>query len=250
MQREDLAVAGVGKEVFAVQALTLAAIHIAADDGRADTAPIGEDRIDSRAAREGPGVERHEPFEDVPAVVAPFLSEIDFLETVLADIRDIEIAESAIEAVAERVAQAEGPDLVGSGRPDERIVGRHRIVAVRVGGKVVAVNVEAEDIAEQVVDVLPGFGRVAATAAVADRGVEVAVGTEFDPAALVIRQPVGLVDPQQQRLACGIGMVRVGGRDLVAADLGVVARIGDVDVEIAVARVVRIERKADQAAVS
>ena len=42
-------------------------------------------------------------------------------------------------------------------------------------------------------------------------------------------------------------MVRVGGRNLVAADFGVVAWIGDVDVKIAIARVVRIEREADQA---
>jgi len=42
------------------------------------------------------------------------------------------------------------------------------------------VNVEAEDIAEQIVDILPGLGRVATTAAVAERRVEVAVGTELD----------------------------------------------------------------------
>ena len=243
MQREDLAVAGIGKEVITVQALALAAIHIAADDGRTDTAPIGEDRIDRGAAGEGPGFERHEAFVHVPAVVRTFLSEIDFLETVLADVRDIEIAKTAVEAVAERVAQAERPDLVRTRRSDERIVGRHRIVAVRIAGKIVAMNIEAEDIAEQVVDVLPGFDRIAAAAAIAERGIEIAVRPEFDPAALVIGQAVGLVDVQQDALARGIGMVQVGGRDPVAADLGVIARIGDVDVEVAVARVVRIERE-------
>ena len=109
-------------------------------------------------------------------------------------------------------------------------------------------DVEPQDVAEQVVDVLPGLERIAAAAAVAERRVEVAVGTEFDPAALVVGQAVRLVDPQQQRLARRIGVVRVGGRNLIAADLGVVARIGDVDVEVAVAGVVRIEREADQAA--
>ena len=71
-------------------------------------------------------------------------------------------------------------------------------------------DVEPQDAAEQVGVVLPGLERIAAAAAIAERRVEVAVGTEFDPAALVVRQAVRLIDPEQQRLARRIGAVRVG----------------------------------------
>jgi hypothetical protein len=42
---------------------------------------------------------------------------------VLADIANVEIAGGSVEAVPERVAQAEREDLVGAGGPDEHVVG-------------------------------------------------------------------------------------------------------------------------------
>ena len=58
-------------------------------------------------------------------------------------------------------------------------------------------HVETQDVAEQVVDVLSGVKGIAAAAAVAERGVEIAVGSETEPARLVVAR-------------AGCGMVMIG----------------------------------------
>jgi hypothetical protein len=114
----------------------------------------------------------------------------------------------------------------------------------RVGGEVVAVDVDAEHLAEQLVgDVLRAVAGVAARAAVAGGDVEVAVGAEVDPAAVVVAE--GLVDLQDDAAAERVGDVRVGA-DGVLVDEGVAAD-GVVDVELAVGVVVGVEGQAQQA---
>ena len=111
---------------------------------------------------------------------------VDLLARALADVADIDVAVRGIEAHAERVAQAQVPDLVGAGFADEGIVRRDGVVARRVGGKIVAVDVEPEDFSQQRVDVLRVVVGIVAAAAVADGDVEIAVRTEADKAAIVV----------------------------------------------------------------
>jgi hypothetical protein len=103
------------------------------------------------------------------------------------------------------------------------------------------VHIEAQDIAEQVVVVLARAERITTPAAIAERGVEIAVAPEAQPAALVICQAIGLIDPDDKGGACGIDAVGIGCRNLIAAYLGVVAGIGDVDVDVSIGGEIRIE---------
>ena len=106
-------------------------------------------------------------------------------------------------------------------------------------------HVDAQDFAEQAVDVLCGVRRAAA---VAVRVVEIAVGTEAEPAGLVVGGS-GLIDGEDRRDARGVGDVRIC-RDVIAADLRIARRVDQIDIEKAVAGVVGIEREAEQAALA
>ena len=120
---------------------------------------------------------------------------IDFFARALADVADPQVAGQAIEAVAERIPHAVGPDFVVAGY-DRRHVATHRrygldrrdrVVAVRVAGKVVAVDVDPQNLAQKVVgDVLRVAGAgacvpgavVVAAAAVAGGNVQIAVRSD------------------------------------------------------------------------
>jgi hypothetical protein len=74
--------------------------------------------------------------------------EVDFLAGVLADVGDPEVTRGAVEGALEGVAQAERPDLGEcAGDGEVGVGGRDPVVAVGVGGEVVARDVEAEDLA-------------------------------------------------------------------------------------------------------
>src|SRR6185503_6594404 len=111
---------------------------------------------------------------------------VDLLPGALSDVADVEVAGAAVDAAAPGIAQPLGPDLVlGRRREEERIRGR------RLEGQG-AVHVEAQDlsvargVALRVADQRVVAGpRVAGSAAVADRDVEVAVEAEAEPAAVV-----------------------------------------------------------------
>ena len=208
---------------------------------------IGVDWRNSRCAGEGPPSRKGgRTLESIPAVVCTDLTNVDLFPLALADIGDVEVAKSPVEARSPRVAHAKGKDFVQSGRPYKGIVGRHRIVSGGIAGKVVTMHVDAQDFAEQAVDVLPAAQRVASAAAVAQRGIEITVGSEAEPSALVIAE-VRLVDGQDGRSACSVGDVWIR-RHVVAADLGVPAHIDQVDVEETVAGEGWIEGETEQAA--
>jgi hypothetical protein len=102
----------------------------------------------------------------------------------LAHIGDVEVAQPAVEARPPRIAQAKCKYLVvGSGQSYERTVGRHGVVALGIAGKVVAIHVEPQDLAEQAVEVLC---TPQCAAAITGRGIEIAVGSEAEPAGLVV----------------------------------------------------------------
>ena len=87
---------------------------------------------------------------------------------------------------------------------------------------------------------------IAAAAAVAERGVEIAVGSETEPARLVVARG-RLRDGDDRRGARRVRNVWVR-RHVITADLGVAASVDQIDVEQAVAGVIRIEREAEQPA--
>src|SRR5690606_2781377 len=86
---------------------------------------------------------------------------------------------------------------------------------------------------------------IAATAAIADADVEITVGAEIQPAAVVVG--TRLLDGQDQRRAVRIGNVGIVLGNPVSAYLGVALGICQVDVEQAIVGVVRIEGQSQQA---
>jgi hypothetical protein len=185
----------------------------------------------------------------VPAVVAaagrPGHLEVDLLVEILSDVSDVEIAGLAVEAEAPGVAQTVGPDLVRAGAGG----GRGEGIGGRDGVGSAAVDVDAQELAEQGVDVLPVLEGIAAAAAVAGADVQIAVRPELEIAAVVI----GLArvrDRQQDETAGAVRDVGIGG-DVVPGDLdGAVALPRVVDEEEAVGRVVRMEGQPQEPALA
>ena len=104
----------------------------------------------------------------------------------LANVADIQIAVRGIESHPVRISQTVGPDLVGAVATDKRIGCGNGVVGGVIGGKVVTVDIDTQDLAEQRIDILRVFARVAAASAVTDRDIQEAViGTEADSAAIV-----------------------------------------------------------------
>jgi len=142
------------------------------------------------------------------------------------------------------IAQPVRIDLVASGRIDKRIVGRRRVCGARGG----MIDVDAQDLAEQHVEVLRVVRRIVARSAVADANVKVVVGAEREHAAVVIL--VGWMRDCQQDCLGGRGDVGIA-RDLVFGDdERAVGGSRVVDEEAAVRRVLRMEREAQQAALA
>ena len=107
--------------------------------------------------------------------------EVDLLALALADIAQEEIAGQPVERHAPRVAQAIGEDFgEHAGDTHEWIVGGNRV-------RRAAVDVDAQELPEQRAQRLAAVERIVAAAAVAMCAVEIAVGTEQELAAVVIR---------------------------------------------------------------
>jgi hypothetical protein len=100
------------------------------------------------------------------------------------------------------------PDLRAGGAVARVRVGRWDRVAAAGGGPV---DVDAQDLAEQAGAVLRVAVRVAGAAAVADREVQVAVGSEGELAAVVVGE-LAVADVHHHRLG--------GGRDDPGARVG------------------------------
>jgi hypothetical protein len=123
------------------------------------------------------------PSKQFPPEVRPAATvgdEIDLLDAVLADVADPHVAVGAVEGEPPRVAQAVVPDLVAAGAADEWVRPRHRVASPR--GR--AAWIDAQDLSEQAVEVLPAAQGIAA-AAVAGRHVE-APGAVLELTAVVI----------------------------------------------------------------
>src|SRR5262245_17465485 len=90
----------------------IATIHIAASHRVAIFPAVGEDRLDIGDAFVAVSIgERLEAFIDIPAVILATSYNSDFLDAVLSDVADPQIARDGIEAKAPWLAETVRPNL-------------------------------------------------------------------------------------------------------------------------------------------
>ncbi len=181
---------------------------------------------------------------DAPAVVAAGdEGRVDFFLRALADVADPRLPGDPIEAEAPRVAQAHREDLVAAGDgAEERIGAGRRVRHARSGRRI---DVEAQDLAEQQVEILRVVRRVVGAAAVADADVEIAVAPEGEHAAVVVGG-AGMRNGQHRSLG-GAGHVGVGRYPVLGNRERAVTATGVEHEEPAVGVVERVEGEPEQA---
>ena len=112
----------------------------------------------------------------------------------MTNVRDVKVIEATVEAWSPWIAKTERPDLVGSSDSRKRVVAGYGVVARRIVWERVTMHIEAEDLAQQTVDVLAVMKWIPAASAIAKRHIEIAIRTKTEPSTFVIRNTVGLVD--------------------------------------------------------
>src|SRR5690606_10367644 len=136
----------------------------------------------------------------------------------LADVADPEVAGFTIDAAAPRIPQAERPDLLPIG------LMVLKWIALGNGIRFAAIHINAQNLTEKSGAVLPiadGAVDIVSPTAIARGDVEIAIGAETEPAAVVVG--FGLVIRQQNRAALGVRCdrgVRIA-HGLVTGDFGV-----------------------------
>src|SRR5262249_13899252 len=140
----------------------------------------------------------------LPAVVAALGDEVDLFVEVLADVGGPQDAGLLVEGHTPDVAQAPRPGF----RPrvfaiDERVVLRNRVVLALA----LAVDVDAQDLAEKRFEVLAVVEGIIGGATVAESDVQIAVGSEANRAAVVV--PERPLDAQDFLLGRRVGPVRI-----------------------------------------
>ena len=183
-------------------------------------------------------------FPDSPAIVAAEGHDVDLLARALAHVADVELARSAaVEGEAPWVAHANGEDLVAPGRRAEERIARWR----RIGrlAAVRKIHVDAQDLAEQLVDVLRTVAGIVAGAAIAHPDVEEPVGAERQHAAVVVGERLRDLE---EGLLGEVGDVRIAHGSPVLRDHGGAVRLARVvDEEATVRRELRVEGESEQA---
>ena len=122
-------------------------------------------------------------FEDAPAVVAATPDYVYLFASALPDVGDVQLTRGAVKRKAPGVAQPVGINLVAARRrAGERVIKRRavRLTAARV------VYVNAQNLAEQFVDILRAIAGVVGRAAIAHADVEISIRPELDHAPVVI----------------------------------------------------------------
>src|SRR5262249_51888674 len=118
-----------------------------------------------------------------PPVVAPGDTEVDLLDRLVADVPDPEPAGATVEAHPEGVAEPVGPDLAARARgADERVVGGTRPVEIEPQH----LPVERGEILGVRVGGGSGTALVVTEARIADADVELLIGPDAQPAAVVV----------------------------------------------------------------
>ena len=227
---------------------------MAAGDGkaaRAEVVPVPRDgRVIGREVARRSGREAGRPLDLVPAVVAPRLDDAHLLPDVLAHVAQPDLPGRG-DGELPRVAEPPRVDLVAF-----EAVGEGEGIALRdaVGLAVRhVVHVDAEERAEERRGVLAVAEGVVRPSPVAEADVEVSVGTEGDPAAVVVLGRLVLL--KDHNLRGGVGYERVGRRPLELGDAGDEdadpldarrGRSGVVDEDAAVGLVVRVEGEPEE----
>jgi hypothetical protein len=187
------------------------------------------------------GAKRVRAFTDAPAVVASAFNPQHHFPEILSDVAPPEIASLAVEAELPELPEAVSVNLgAGVGLVEEGVVGGDGVGA----GGVAAVDIDAEQAGEQIVESLAGLAFIGDATAIAARDVEKTVGAEGEVAAVVsARGPfdehlLGLgaqrgaaveaaIKPRHAA-AAGSPFLRVGdGHDIQAAVAGEVRMGGD-----------------------
>ena len=189
-------------------------------------------------------------FKHIPAVIfssgACCRLEVDFFPGVLTHIGDEKITRLAVEGETPGIAHAVCPDLVQCVRvAHEWVIRWHGVVAIRVAGETIAVNVHTQDLAQPGLEILSVLLRVAAAAAVAQSDVQVAIRAKGDLPAVVVGKRLRLSQDRVSRI--GIADVWILRRNCVASHHGVARVVRVIDVEEAVIGVVGVESQAEQA---
>ena len=123
---------------------------------------------------------------------------MDFLEAVLADVADPQVAAVAIERKPPRVARAVDPDFGRSSAGGERVAVGNAVATTRC-----RIRVDAHDGAEQGVAILALPEDVICAAAVPEADPQLTIGTKSQVAAVVVARR--LVERQQYPTAIGPG---------------------------------------------
>src|SRR5262245_31289112 len=107
-------------------------------------------------------------------------------------------------------------------------------------------HIDPENLSEQTVHALPVVERITAARAVSDCRIEIAIRTEAKPTGFVVVSEIWLIYPDDERCARAVALVRVGRRDLIAADFRIAGGIAQIYVKMAVLCEVWIEGEAEQ----
>src|SRR5215210_429273 len=126
------------------------------------------------------------PFHNTPTVVhslssASCRSDINFLDTILPHVSDVQVSVGSIEAEPPGIAEPIAPDLSADCRllPDKGVIRRHRVRGSRL-------DVNPKNGSEQLREVLTPALRITGSAAVAESQVEKPIWTEHDLPPVVI----------------------------------------------------------------
>src|ERR1051326_5568713 len=142
---------------------------------------------------------------DVPAIIAALLHNIDLFKFVLAHVGHKQPARALIKREAPRIAKAKRVYLRQSVAGGKRVVGRNRIRLARAGG----VHVNAQQLAQQSLRVLPMAKGITLAAAIAQAKIEKAIWPKGKLARLMVREVVDLIHGQQNALTGWVSLVRV-----------------------------------------
>ena len=201
------------------------------------------DRVDPVALGRAVLLKLVERLANVPAVVPALGDEVDLFPLVLPDICRPQLTGLAVDAHAPNVSQTVGPDFLARVvlAIGERIVGRDAVLQVAAA----AVDVNAQDFAEQVVEVLRVVVRVVGFAAVAGTDIELAILAKQHHATIMI--PIRLRELEQDALRLHVRLVFVGlGHGELTHHTALGILLGIVDVKFLVRLEVRVKRQPKQ----
>src|SRR5690606_28775936 len=106
-----------------------------------------------------------------------------FLPLQFSDIADPQIASESVDGTPEGVSQTVGPDLIIAGYADEWVACRDAVIPIGCCGKVIAINIQSENFAVQIVREILGVLKIVI---ITRRDVEVSIRPEADPSSIVV----------------------------------------------------------------